>query len=76
MELRERILAIAGQQALPNLLVGTFHSIDLLMAFPGKQKSGMGINILRKGFSRLQRPWEIVREGSRRGLRGPRHRTR
>lgn len=67
MELRERILAIAGQQALPNLLVGTFHSIDLLMAFPGKQKSGMGINILRKGFSRLQRPWEIVREGSRRG---------
>jgi len=67
LELRERILLIAGQQALPNLLVGTFHSIDLLMAFPGKQKSGMGINILRKGFSRLQRPWEIVREGSRRG---------
>lgn len=67
IELRERILAIAGKQALPFLLVGTFHSIDLLMAFPGKQKSGMGQEILRRGSSKLDRPWEIVREGSRRG---------
>jgi len=68
LELRDRILAIAGQQAVSMLLVGTFHSIDLLMAFPGKQKTAMGADILRKGHSRLSRPWEIVREGSRRGF--------
>ncbi|MCW5284919.1 ATP-dependent helicase [Verminephrobacter eiseniae] len=68
LELRERIILIAGKQALPSLLVGTFHSIALSMAFPGKQRTPMGSNILRKGFSRLQRPWEIVREGSRRGF--------
>lgn len=68
LELRDRILAIAGQQAVSMLLVGTFHSIDLLMAFPGKQRTAMGADILRKGHSRLSRPWEIVREGSRRGF--------
>lgn len=69
MELRERILLIAGQKALPFLVVGTFHSIDLLMAFPAKAKSGsMGSEILRRGFSKLSRPWEIVREGKRRGF--------
>ncbi|SER39464.1 ATP-dependent helicase [Giesbergeria anulus] len=69
LELRERILHIAGQQCLPYLVVGTFHSIDLLMAFPSKaKKTGMGAEILRRGFSKLSRPWEIVREGNRRGF--------
>lgn len=69
MELRERILHIAGQQSLPYLVVGTFHSIDLLMAFPTKgKKTGMGAEILRRGFSKITRPWEIVREGNRRGF--------
>lgn len=68
IELRDRILAIAGSDALPRLLVGTFHSIDLLMAFPSKAKSGMGSEILRGGFSRLRRPWEIVKEGTRRSF--------
>lgn len=67
LELRERILALAGDKALPNLLVGTFHSIDLAMAFPTKSKSQMGVNILRRGFSKIGRPWVLVNEGSRRG---------
>lgn len=69
LELRERILHIAGQKCLPYLVVGTFHSIDLLMAFPAKGKrTGMGSEILRRGFSKVTRPWEIVREGKRRGF--------
>lgn len=65
IELRDRILALSGKEALPRLLVGTFHSIDLLMAFPSKAKSGMGTEILSRGHSRLRQPWEIVKEGSR-----------
>lgn len=68
IELRDRIIALAGPQMIPSLLVGTFHSIDLLMAFPGKAKTGMGSHILSKGFSKLTRQWEIVKEGTRRGL--------
>lgn len=68
IELRDRIIQLAGQQHLPNLLVGTFHSINLLMAFPGKAKSGMGSSILKAGFSKMRRPWEIVKEGSRRSF--------
>lgn len=68
LELRERIIALAGEKALPDLLVGTFHSVDLLMAFPGKSRILMGRNILQRGFSKINRPWELVREGSRRGF--------
>ena len=66
LELRDRIIQLAGQDALPRLLVGTFHSIDLLMAFPAKAKSGMGAQILSAGFSRLTRQWEIIKESNRR----------
>lgn len=65
LELRERIVHLAGKEALPRLLVGTFHSIDLLMCFPGRAKSGMGSEILRRGFSKITRPWELVKEGNR-----------
>ncbi|WP_234265163.1 ATP-dependent helicase [Hydrogenophaga sp. NFH-34] len=68
LELRDRIIALTGREALPNLLVGTFHSIDLLMAFPGKARSGMGSNILKAGHSRLTRQWEIVKEATRRSI--------
>lgn len=68
LELRSRILQIAGEAALPRLLVGTFHSIDLLMAFPKKVKSGMGKDILSKGYSKLTRYWEIVKESDRRSI--------
>lgn len=67
LELRARILLLTGEKALPNLLVGTFHSIDMAMSFPTKGKTPMGSNILRSGFSKLQRPWVLVNEGSRRG---------
>lgn len=68
LELRDRIIALAGREALPNLLVGTFHSIDLLMAFPAKARSGMGSNILKAGHSKLTRQWEIVKEATRRSI--------
>jgi len=68
LELRERILLIAGSESLPRLLVGTFHSIDLLMAFPFKSRSGMGTEILRAGHSKLRRQWEIVKESTRRSI--------
>lgn len=68
LELRDRIVAIAGQEALPRLLVGTFHSIDLLMAFPKRARSGMGSEILSRGHSRLTRQWEIVKESTRRSI--------
>ena len=65
-ELRDRIIAIAGKEHLPNLLVGTFHSIDMLMAFPQMPRSGMGRAILQKSRSKLKSKWEIIREGPRR----------
>ena len=66
LELKERILKIAGNEHVGNLLVGTFHSIDMLMAFPKLAKSKMGANILCHSKSNLRSPWTIVREGSRR----------
>jgi superfamily I DNA/RNA helicase len=68
IELRDRIVALSGEESLPRLLVGTFHSIDLLMAFPKRVRSGMGSEILSKGYSRLSRQWEIVKESSRRSI--------
>lgn len=68
LELRERIISIAGENVLPNLLVGTFHSIDLLMAFPSSSRTMMGRSILKGGFSKLTRKWEIVKESNRRNF--------
>lgn len=68
IELRDRIVHLAGKESLPRLLVGTFHSIDLLMAFPAKARSGMGSEILKAGHSKLKRQWEIVKEGTRRSV--------
>lgn len=66
LELRDRIIKQAGVASLSRLLVGTFHSIDLLMAFPSRAKSAMGSDILRHSRSSLKQPWTIVREGARR----------
>lgn len=66
LELRDRIVKQAGIDVIPRLLVGTFHSIDLLMAFPGKAKSAMGSEILRHSRSSLSQSWVIVKEGTRR----------
>lgn len=66
LELRDRIIKQAGPEVLPRLLVGTFHSIDLLMAFPGKAKSAMGSDILKYSQSSLKQGWVIVKEGMRR----------
>jgi DNA helicase II / ATP-dependent DNA helicase PcrA len=66
LELRARILKQAGEGYLEQLLVGTFHSIDLLMAFPKLTKTPMGRMILAQSKSALTSPWKIVREGVRR----------
>lgn len=66
LELRDRIIKQAGDKYIENLLVGTFHSIDMLMAFPGQVRTPMGRNILRHSKSNLKAPWKIVREGARR----------
>lgn len=66
LELRERIIKQAGLENLPRLLVGTFHSVDLLMAFPSRAKSSMGSEILKHSRSSLAKPWNIAREGVRR----------
>ncbi len=66
IELRNRIVSQAGAESLPRLLVGTFHSIDMLMAFPSKAKSKMGSAIIGKARSELKTPWKIVRDGNRR----------
>lgn len=66
LELRERIVALAKPGCKPRLLVGTFHSIDMLMAFPGKFKGDFGRSILADVKSPFTKPWNIVKEGVRR----------
>jgi len=66
LELMHRIMASAGQDIAPRLLVGTFHSIDLLMCFPAKKKSGLGSEILNGRRTDGMRPWRIVSESLRR----------
>ncbi len=63
MELGERIMHQAGKETLPRLLVGTFHSINLLMAFPSRAKSQMGSAILAKARSNIKTPWKIANGG-------------
>jgi len=63
LELRERIVKIAGPSCASRLLVGTFHSANLLMAFPGRRKSGFGRAILEQHSSPYDKPWKIVNSG-------------
>ncbi|MBK4736070.1 ATP-dependent helicase [Noviherbaspirillum pedocola] len=67
MELRERIVKEAGAGCQSRLLVGTFHSIDLLMAFPTRRQSEFGSAILKDMKSPFSTPWKIIDEGDRRG---------
>lgn len=67
LELRGRTVALAGEGSNDRLLVGTFHSIDMLMAFP-KARTPFGTSILSRMRSPFgSRNWDIVREGERRG---------
>lgn len=68
LELRERIVREAAPGSQSRLLVGTFHSIDLLMAFPNRVKSDFGSLILRDMRSPFKDKWAIISEGDRRGL--------
>lgn len=68
MELRERIVKEAGPGSQSRLLVGTFHSLDLLMAFPHRRKSDFGASILKDMRSPFTKPWKIVNEGDRRSF--------
>lgn len=65
LELRHRIVTLSGPSSKPRLLVGTFHSIDMLMAFPGRN-SEYGRAILQDMKSEFTSPWNIVKEGVRR----------
>lgn len=63
LELRERIIKIAGVGSSSRLLVGTFHSICLLMAFPGRAKSQFGRDILASMKTPFTTEWELVNAG-------------
>lgn len=65
LELRHRILQLAGEEAKSRLMVGTYHSIDMLMAFPKSMRSGMGSAILDNMVSPFTAKWKIVSNGSR-----------
>lgn len=67
IELRARIIKLIGKAALPRLIVGTYHSVDLLMAFPERVKfGGMGFDVLKGRHSPFRSPWAITNEGHRR----------
>lgn len=65
IELRERIMLLADPRAKGNLLVGTFHSVCMLMASPRKHKGEYGRAILAKMHSPFTAQWNLVREGVR-----------
>jgi len=65
LELRSRIIALAGHSAKPRLLVGTFHSIDMLMANPSRASGEYGRAILQGMRSKISSPWDIVKAGPR-----------
>ena len=67
MELRERIVRFAGEEAIPRLLVGTFHSVMQMMSFPSLYTGSFATEIMagaRSGFGK--RKWRIVNEPVRR----------
>ena len=66
IELRDRIAKIVPPAAMERLLVGTFHSTCLLMAFPENRKTKMGGAILRAQRSGEMKRWDIAVEGERR----------
>ena len=69
VELRERIVKIAGHEVLPQIIVGTYHSVALLMAFPSRVKpGGMGSNILCGRSTPFKQPWVVSPEGHRRSF--------
>lgn len=67
LELRERTMKLADPRTKSNLLVGTFHSVCILMASPRKQKGEFGRAILGKMQSPFSTPWNLVKEGVRVG---------
>lgn len=67
-ELRERIVHLAGPGIQSRLIVGTFHSVDMLMAFPDPKKARFGAAILSKMRSPFTSQWKLVDEGTRRNF--------
>jgi DNA helicase-2/ATP-dependent DNA helicase PcrA len=67
LELRERTMKLADPRTKSNLLVGTFHSVCMLMASPRKHKGEFGRTILGKMQSPFSAPWNLVKEGVRVG---------
>jgi DNA helicase-2/ATP-dependent DNA helicase PcrA len=65
LELRERIMKTADARGKPRLLVGTFHSVCLLMATPHKHKGEFGREILAEMRSPFASPPNLVKEGVR-----------
>jgi superfamily I DNA/RNA helicase len=66
MELRDRIAKLVPPAAMDRLVVGTFHSMCFLMAFPHGRKTTIGGAILRAQRSSETRRWDIALEGERR----------
>ncbi|MBN3760958.1 ATP-dependent helicase [Burkholderia sp. Ac-20365] len=67
LELRERIVKLAGEECMPRLLVGTFHSTMQMMSFPHLCRGKFATEIMssaKSGFGKKQ--WEIARESVRR----------
>lgn len=67
IELRERTMKLADPRTKANLLVGTFHSVCMLMASPRTHKSEFGRAVLGKMQSPFSTPWNLVKEGVRVG---------
>jgi DNA helicase-2/ATP-dependent DNA helicase PcrA len=65
LELRERTMKLAAPRTKANLLVGTFHSVCMLMASPRKHNGEFGRAILEKMQSPFSSPWNLVKEGVR-----------
>ena len=64
-ELARRIIEIAPGADVANLLVGTFHSIDLQMCFPKRANRGFGRNILDDVHSPFKKNWVFASTGIR-----------
>ena len=66
MELRHRISHMVPPESMGRLLVGTFHSICLLMAFPKSTRSKVGAEILRSQRSGESGKWDVAVGGEQR----------
>lgn len=62
LELRERIIKLAGNEHAARLLVGTFHSICLFLSFPQKAKQ-FGREILTDVTTPFDEEWKLVETG-------------